>query len=136
MHQSAQPTDSLLQRSIAKMQAAPLRDRKNLWTWCVAATAFVVIVYLVLPPGLRSGGVLLSVVGSFWALAFYLHRRDAENARFVKELLTDFNARYDKLGSELQFALSHRGELERETELKFIRYFNLCAEEWVFWRTG
>lgn len=126
----------MLQKAIVNIQARPLRDRKELWMWCVAATAFVVIIYLVLPPGLRSSGVLLSVVGSFWALAFYLHRRRVEEARFVKDLLTEFNARYDKLGSELQFAMSHRGEFEKETELKFIRYLNLCAEEWLFWRTG
>jgi hypothetical protein len=136
MHQSAHPTDSLLQRSIAKIQAKPLRDQKSVWTWCVAATAFVVIVYLVLPAPYRSSGVLLSVVGSFWALVFYLHRRHAEDARFVKELLTEFNERYDKMATDLQFALSSRGDFERETDLRFVRYFNLCAEEWLFWRAG
>src|SRR5438105_2262047 len=110
MHESARSQDSLLQRSIAKLQAKPLRDQKTVWTWCVAATAFVVIIYLVLPAPFRSSGMLLSVVGSFWALAFYLNRKHAEDARFVKELLTEFNDRYDKLGSDLQFALSHRRE--------------------------
>ena len=54
----------------------------------------------------------------------------------VKELLTEFNDRYDKLGTDLQFAVSTRGDFEKETELKFVRYFNLCAEEWLFWRAG
>lgn len=54
----------------------------------------------------------------------------------VKELLADFNDRYDKLGMDLQFAIWRNGNFEKETELKFIRYFNLCAEEWLFWRAG
>ena len=80
--------------------------------------------------------MLLSIVGSCWALAFYVHRRQADDARFAKELLTEFNERYDKLSSVLQFAISRRGDFEKETELNFIRYFNLCAEEWLFWKAG
>lgn len=136
MHQSAHSPDSLLQRSLVKLQAGPLRDRKNIWTWCVVTSALVVVLDIVVPSPYRSASVLLGIVASFWALAFYVHRRRVEDTRFAKELLTEFNGRYDKLGSELQFAVSHRGELERETELKFIRYFNLCAEEWLFWRAG
>lgn len=98
--------------------------------------ALVVIVYLVVPAPYRSSSVLLSVVGSFWALSFYLHRRHADDARLVKDLLKDFNERYDKMGTDLQFAMSSRGDFERETELRFVRYFNLCAEEWLFWKAG
>jgi hypothetical protein len=136
MHQSASPRESLLQRSIVGLQARPLRDRKSIWTWCVVASGLVIILYIIVPSPYRSASVLLSIVGSFWALAFYLHRRHAEDARFAKDLLTEFNERYDKLGTDLQFAISRRGDFEKQTELQFVRYFNLCAEEWLFWRAG
>ena len=136
MHQSARLPISLLERSIVKLKATPLRDRKDLWTWCVVASAIVIVLYIIVPSPYRSASVLLSIVGTFWALAFYFHRRHADAARFVKELLTEFNDRYDKLGSDLQFAIWRRGDFEMETELKFIRYFNLCAEEWLFWKAG
>lgn len=136
MHQAATPRDSLLQKAIVNFQTRPLRDRKSIWTWCVVASALIVLLYIIVPSPYRSASVLLSIVGSFWALAFYLHRRQAEDARFAKDLLTEFNQRYDKIGTDLQFALSHRGDFEKETELKFVRYFNLCAEEWLYWSTG
>ena len=126
---------SLLQRSIVNLKA-PLRDRKNIWTWCVVASAVVILLDIIVPSPYRSASVLLAIVGSFWALAFYFHWRRANDARFVKELLSEFNDRYDKLGSDLQFAIWNRGDFEKETQLKFIRYFNLCAEEWLYWKAG
>jgi hypothetical protein len=134
---SMEPRDlsSLLQRSIVNLKA-PLRDRKNIWTWCVVASAVVILLDIIVPSPYRSASVLLAIVGSFWALAFYFHWRRANDARFVKELLSEFNDRYDKLGSDLQFAIWNRGDFEKETQLKFIRYFNLCAEEWLYWKAG
>jgi hypothetical protein len=127
---------SLLQRSIVTLKATSLPDRKNIWAWCLVASAIVILLDVIVPSPYRSASVLLAIVGSFWALAFYFHWRRANDARFVKELLTEFNDRYDKMGTELQFAISRRGDFEKETELRFVRYFNLCAEEWLFWKAG
>jgi hypothetical protein len=127
---------ALLKRSIEQFITRPVRDRRIIWFWCIGAATVILIVYLIVPPEHRSTSVLLTVVGGLGALAFYFHRRHAEDARFAKELLTEFNDRYDKLGSDLQFAIWRGGDFEKETQLQFIRYFNLCAEEWLFWRAG
>ena len=111
-------------------------DRRVIWFSCIGAATLILIVYLIVPPDHRSASVLLTLVGGLGAFAFYFHRRHADDARLVKELLTEFNDRYDKLGGELQFAISHRGDFEMETQLRFVRYFNLCAEEWLFWKSG
>ena len=116
--------------------ARPLRDRKMIWLACIAGVVLILVVYLIVPPAHQNSSVLLTVVAGLGALAFYPHRRHAEDARLVKELLADFNERYDKLGTDLQFAICRNGDFEKETELKFVRYFNLCAEEWLFWRAG
>jgi hypothetical protein len=127
---------ALLKRSVGHFTTRPVQDRRIIWIWCIGAATLILIVYLIVPPEHRSTSVLLTVVGGLGALAFYFHRRHAEDARFAKELLTEFNDRYDKLGSDLQFAIWRRGDFEKETQLQFIRYFNLCAEEWLFWRAG
>jgi hypothetical protein len=119
-----------------KLQEKPLLDRRIIWLSSIAGAVLVLIVYLLVSPERRSTSVLLTVVAGIGALAFYLHRRHAEDARLVKELLNEFNERYDEIGTDLQFALSRNGDFEKETELKFVRYFNLCAEEWLFWKAG
>ncbi len=120
-----------------KFRTNPIRHRRNVWPWFVGASVLLGVVYAIVPASYRSGSVLLTAVGSLWALAFYLHGRHAEDAKFVKELLTDFNQRYDNLGTDLQRAMWTDGSsFEADDKLKFIKYFNLCAEEWLFWRAG
>ena len=136
MTESRPTLDSLLGKSVATFHARPLRDRRTVWRSCAAATVILGLVYLVTPIGYRSGSVLVTAIGGLWALAVYLRGRHAADVRLVKELLTEFNRRYDKLGSDLQFDISKNGDFEKETELKFVRYFNLCAEEWLFWKAG
>jgi putative copper export protein len=74
-----------------KCTSNPIRHRRNVWPWFVAASVLLGIVYAIVPASYRSSSVLLTGVGSLWAFAFYLHGRHAEDAKFVKELLTDFN---------------------------------------------
>jgi len=80
--------------------------------------------------------VILSGVAGLWALGFFAHRRHADDAKFMKDLLTDFNNRYDTLNNDLQRAIWRDEPFEPETKLSFIKYFNLCAEEWLFRQTG
>ena len=113
-----------------------LQNRRLLWLIFFAGTIVLILVLPLLPLPYRSSEVLIAAVGGLWALAFYLHQRHAEDARFMKELLTEFNGRYDQLNAELQSALWSKEEFGKETKLKFIDYFNLCAEEWLFWKSG
>ena len=136
MHQSARAADDLVQRTFGPAESNPATNRRMFWLSSIAGAVVILVVYLLVPPAHQSRSVLLTVLIGIGALAFYLRRLDSEHGRLVKEILKDFNDRYDKLGSELLFATAHRGELEKETELKFIRYFNLCAEEWLSWRAG
>jgi hypothetical protein len=129
-------TNTLVRRSIVLLKTKRVQDRRTIWVSCIGAAALVLIVYLIVPPAHRSSSVLLTVIGGIGALAFYLHRRHAEDARLVKELLTEFNERYDKLNNDLQLACWRDAQFEEETKLLFIKYFNLCAEEWLFWRAG
>src|SRR5438876_12128468 len=56
--------------------------------------------------------------------------------KVCEELLTDFNQRYDNLGTDLQRAMEIDGAFDLDAQLRFVKYFNLCAEEWLFWRAG
>jgi len=118
------------------MDSTPLRNRKSLWLWFVFASAVLIVIVPMLPLPYSGSQVLLAAVGGLWALAFYLHGRHAEDAKFMKDLLTEFNARYNDLNSGLQDAVWSETAFTTETKLKFIDYFNLCAEEWLFKELG
>lgn len=118
-------------------RTTPLRPNRLYWVWFVPATLLIILIVPALPPPYGGDGDVLSgAVGGLWAFAFYMHSRHAENARFMKELLSDFNGRYNQLNDHLQRALWHDGPFGPEARLKFIDYFNLCAEEWLFRQAG
>ena len=60
-----------------------------------------------------------------------------EELRLFKELFVEFNARYDGLQNRLlSIAQRTDGELSSEESLVVYQYFNLCAEEFLFYRLG
>ena len=73
---------------------------------------------------------LVAGVGYF----HFVQRQRLEEMGLFKELFTAFNARYDKLNEDL--ARVQRGELTAELENKLVDYFNLCAEEYLFYKHG
>jgi len=80
--------------------------------------------------------VLFSAIAGLWALAYYLHSRHADDAKFMRELLTQFNVRYNDMNEGLQKAVWSQETFTEEAKLQFIDYFNLCAEEWLFRKAG
>ena len=123
-----------------KLDSAPFQHRRRLWLLfgmgTLFLTLFLILIRPVLPASYGGSEVLIAAVGGIWALAFYLHKQHAEDARFLKELMTEFNARYNQLNNDLQSALWREEPFDTQTKLKFIDYFNLCAEEWMFWKLG
>ena len=115
---------------------APIIHRRTIWPWFVSATALILVLLPRLPAPYNADNVLLAAVGGLWALAFYLHSRHGEDARFAKELMREFNSTYGKISTELQDAIWSSEPFSRPSKLRFIEYFNLCAEEWLFWKTG
>ena len=77
------------------------------------------------------GGVALS-------FGYFLQKQQLEETRLMKELITDFDGRYGRMNEALQRILKTRQEQElspcqRQT---IIDYFNLCAEEYLFYDLG
>ena len=119
-----------------KPDSPPLKPRHTLWPWFVGGSILLLIVIPDLPGNYGGPEVLIAAVGGLWALAFYLHGQQGEDARFLNELLKQFNGRYDELNDKLRAALRKQGSFDEVGESKFVDYFNLCAEEWMFWRGG
>ena len=77
--------------------------------------------------------LILSVIGVGITLAFGVSQNKLANDRMLKELLTEFNQRYNNLNDDLQW-ITLEGELNHSDRLKNIDYFNLCAEEYMWFR--
>ena len=79
----------------------------------------------------------VSLWGGGLSLLFFLHKQKLEHLRLFSELFQEFNERYDDLHDELAGLSGQSGSgLKPNAKEVLERYFNLCAEEYLFYRKG
>jgi hypothetical protein len=67
-----------------------------------------------------------------------LYRQHLDQAKLFKSLFTEFNSRYDHLNDGLNTILFSDGSrlLTASQKQHLFSYFNLCAEEYFFYKAG
>lgn len=101
------------------------------------ALAIVLAVWFRLTAGHRPE-LLLSGIAAITGFTYFLYRQHLDETKLFKELFVEFNARYEKLNDGLNailFGLRDDDLSDAERELLF-NYFNLCAEEYFFYKAG
>jgi hypothetical protein len=90
--------------------------------------------------GVRDWAGIASLAGVALSFIYFYQTQRLEQTRLLKDLVTDFNARYDRLNDALNFIVE-KGSLIGEHEARPLNaylndYFNLCAEEYLFFKRG
>jgi hypothetical protein len=82
--------------------------------------------------------LLLSGLGALAGFFYFVYRQHLDETRLFKDLFVEFNSRYDKLNDELNSILAgpREGELAEKERDRVFGYFNLCAEEYFFYKAG
>jgi hypothetical protein len=115
-----------------------LRNRRLFpWVFLLLA-AGVVSGVLALAPANQHLQLLLALIGASGGFVGFLYSQHLQETQLFKQLFTEFNRRYDAMNEPLQ-AIRGRpaGEgLKPEDHRRLVDYFNLCAEEYLFYRSG
>jgi hypothetical protein len=103
----------------------------------LTGSAAVVATWLGFAAGHRPE-LLVSAIGGVAGFTYFLYRQHLDEAKLFKELFADFNARYDGLNDELNTILfgPREGTLSAGERDHLFSYFNLCAEEYFFYKAG
>lgn len=124
-----------------------LFDRKgNTWmlVFLILVSAFVGCIFL-WRLGLNTNAsdkdvfaLLFSILGIFGGYAFFIYKQQIDETKLFMDLFRDFNARYDKLNDSLGEIFDEETEapLRLQQKLVLADYFNLCAEEHMFFKAG
>lgn len=90
------------------------------------------------PKGKDEISIFVTIVGGLISLFYFIQKQQLEELRLFKELFTEFNCRYDKLNEKLNEIVEKDSspELGDEDEKTLNDYFNLCAEEFLFFKKG
>ena len=108
---------------------------RNLWLLYPAALVVVFVIWHLIP-FLHHIEILAVLVTAVTGALFFWSKHHLEQARFFKELVTEFNRRYDEKNNVLLSALKSHENFTAQQEQAFIDYFNLCAEEYLFYKAG
>ena len=80
---------------------------------------------------------VVSVLGGAGGLTTFLYAQHLQETRLFTELFQAFNERYNKLNQRLNaIAETAKIEIGPENRQILFDYFNLCAEEYLYFRAG
>lgn len=106
----------------------------NYW-WLLAIAAVMttlVLLYFREPLASYAGalGAILSVV-------YFVQKQKVEETRLFREIFKECNGRYDTMNEKLaKICDSNETNLSAEEAALLIDYFNLCGEEYLYYRQG
>jgi hypothetical protein len=120
------------------MVISPSTKRRLPWLFAVLATGSIGFALYGPSGDEKRWQLAFTLVGASAVLVHFLYVRHLEETKMFRQLFTEFNARYDKLNERLN-ELASRSEpgplTPRDADLLF-DYFNLCGEEYFFYRSG
>lgn len=83
--------------------------------------------------------ILLTVIGGLSSFFFFIQKQELDEAKFINELLINFNQRYDAMNEKLNAivkANKNSQDFENHEIFTLYDYFNLCGEEYLFYLRG
>jgi hypothetical protein len=103
--------------------------------WWVGPLAGALVVALLWRVAADKGTLVLTVSVAVLSVAFFVQQQKLAEIQLFRQLFVDFNGRYDALNGALQRIVRDGigSDADREAVLD---YFNLCAEEYLFFEEG
>jgi hypothetical protein len=122
------------------MRARPFRlGRHRFYPVMFASLALLApaVLFLSLPVQ-RAVELLVPVTGAVAGFVYFLYSQQLQQTRLFVDLFRDFNERYDRLNERLNVIAGQTPSrmLSSEERQVLFDYFNLCGEEWMYYRAG
>jgi hypothetical protein len=117
--------------------ALTLHTRKWYPVGFLTGTAAVIAAWFYFPAAHRPE-LLVSFFGVVGGFFYFMYRQHLDETKLFKDLYVEFNGRYDALNDDLNAVLfgPPDGLLSPDERGRLFSYFNLCAEEYFFYKAG
>ena len=82
--------------------------------------------------------VPLTILGGAFSFAFLVQKQRLDELKLFRELFAEFNVKYDGLNDDLEKLVSREVDSidDPKDRQRVVDYFNLCAEEYWWYREG
>ena len=122
-----------------KIRSRPLKlANRHYYPFLLLGGFVLAVAFAMSFPEGRHIEILISIVGAFAGTTYFLYSQHTENTRLFTDLFREFNQRYDKMNAQLNGLLNvdSRQALSEEERGWLFDYFNLCAEEYLYYNAG
>ena len=104
------------------------------WIALVGCAALVLAAYFF--GGDERVGLIGSSVAGVLGFCYFVQQQRLAETELFHQLFTSFNARYDRFNGPLAEMADSETQISLEQRNLIIDYFNLCAEEYLFYKQG
>lgn len=107
----------------------------KLYGWVAGVAAIVAITWA----SIDAANKLHILTGSGAAIlgfCYFVQQQKLAETELFHKLFTAFNTRYDEMNGDLADILDKGGRADPAERKKIVDYFNLCAEEYLFFSEG
>jgi hypothetical protein len=105
--------------------------------WWIVVVLLGMAISAVLLSGTKDAlGLIATLVGVALTVIYFVQKQKLEEFQLFEKLFTQFNRRYDELNDKLENVRACRTKSDVETCNTLNDYFNLCAEEYLFYSEG
>lgn len=105
------------------------------WIVTVVVMVAVPLIVYVSRPDNVPGNVLTLFAGAL-GVVYFIQKQRLEELQLFERLCTQFNARYAEMNADLQLIANGQEEDANKVRQVLDAYFNLCAEEYLFYSQG
>jgi hypothetical protein len=108
---------------------------RNYW-WLASLIAVIAIsVILALRPPERLGFIGATITTAL-GFCYFVQKQKLDELTLFQSLFIEFNSRYGVMNDELEDIRMVNQNIDSKQRKKIVGYFNLCAEEYLFYEEG
>lgn len=105
--------------------------------WIIVLAAFTCLVTWPLVIGPADPKIMAAAIAGLLSFTFFVQKQKLEELKLFKDLFANFNAKYEQLNGLLAKITEKEGKsLEPDEVIALIDYFNLCGEEYFYFKRG
>ena len=109
------------------------------YVWIALAAIILWIGVKIVPHSPIDWPLWITILGGIISFVFLVQKHRLEDLRLFKELFVEFNHRYSLLNEEMNSIVrqeNHNEALSEKQKDSLFEYFNLCGEEYLFYKEG
>jgi hypothetical protein len=108
---------------------------RNYW-WVASAVVAIAVFAILISKAPERMGLIGTTIATALAFCYFAQKQKLDELTLFKSLFIEFNHRYAEMNDDLEEIRAGRQIDDSTLRKTLVAYFNLCAEEYLFYKEG